>query len=242
MSQDLLFIHGFRGNNLGLAKVTGENFPDDKYNVYTLDIPPAGGKTIERFDAHHYARFIADFIRDNKLKKPIVIGHSMGSIVAAAVAERYPELISDKVIFMSPISTKPARPFKVLVPLSIVLPNKMISYITTTYLFIPKDKDLKKNTMETAIKCGADYTTRKDVLRSARFSISYSIEDFDFKQKSCFICGEKDRLIPKSKTEKVAKKFGGEVHYIKNAGHLINYETPKEVAKIVKDFINEKQS
>ena len=240
MKQNLLFIHGFRGNNLGLQKVTEENFPSSKFNVFSLDIPPAGGKTIEKFDAHHYARFIAKFIRENEIEKPIIIGHSMGSIVAAAVAERYPELIADKIIFMSPISTKPAKPFKMLVPLSIMLPNKMISYITTTYLFIPKDKDLRKDTMKTAIECGADYTTKKDVLRSAKFSISYSIEDFEIKQKTCFICGEKDRLIPKSKTEKVAKQFNGEVHYIKNAGHLINYETPKEVAKIIKNFISEK--
>ena len=240
MKQNLLFIHGFRGNNLGLQGITSQNFPSNKYNVYTLDIPPAGGKTIERFDAHHYARFIADFIRSNKIEKPVLIGHSMGSIVAAAVAERYPELIAEKIVFMSPISTKPARPFKVLVPLTIVLPNKMISYITTSYLFIPKDKNLKKNTLATTIKCGADFTTKKDVLRSAKFSISYSIEDFEFKQKPLFICGEKDRLIPKSKTEKVAKKFNGEIHYIKNSGHLINSEAPSEVAKIVKQFISKK--
>ncbi len=240
MKQNLIFIHGFRGNNLGLQKITEENFPKEYYNVYSLDIPPAGGNTIEKFDARHYARFIAEFIRNNEIEKPVIIGHSMGSIVAAAVAERYPELISDKIIFLSPISTKPAKPFKMLVPLSIMLPNKMISYVTTTYLFVPKDKSLKKDTIKTAIECGSDYTTRKDVLSSAKFSISYSIEDFEFKQKSCFICGEKDRLIPKSKTERIAKKFDGEVHYIKNAGHLINYETPDEVATIIKSFTSQK--
>lgn len=41
---------------------------------------------------------IADFIRENKINKPIIIGHSMGGGLALALASDYPELIGKIVV------------------------------------------------------------------------------------------------------------------------------------------------
>ncbi len=240
MKHNLLFIHGFRGNGLGLKDLAENYFPKRSYNVFIPDIPPAGGNTLKEYSARFYARFIANYIKKNQIEKPILIGHSMGSIVAAAVAERYPELINEKIIFLAPISVKPAKPFAMLTPLTAVLPNKTIGYITTKYLFIPKDKNLFKQTLQTTYLCGADYTTKNDVFRSGKFSASCSIDDYEFKKKACFISGEKDRLIPREKTEKIAQKLNAKNVYIENSGHLLNYENPAATADAIKKFIKEK--
>ncbi|MBQ8984638.1 alpha/beta hydrolase [Candidatus Saccharibacteria bacterium] len=241
MKTNLVFIHGFRGNSAGLKEVASY-FDKKKFNIYTPNIPPAGDYSMREYTPLTYAKFIADYIKAHDIEKPILIGHSMGSIVAAATAERYPELLGDKVIFLSPISVKPSAFFSSLTPFSAILPNRVVTYITTKYLFAPKkDKALFKDTIAISNACSADYVNRLEVFKSARFSSHYSIRDFHFKQKACFISGEKERLIPKEKTENLARDLGAASLYVKEAGHLLNYERPKETAFIIKNYLRRKK-
>ena len=236
MKQPLLFIHGFRGNKLGLEELAS-NFPAKNYDVHLINIPPAGGKSLPEYTARHYAHFVERYIQKNKLERPILIGHSMGSIVAAAVAERYPEKIADKIVFLAPISKKPSAFFAALTPLTAILPNKLIGYITTKFLFIPNDKKLLEKTLRTTYRCGADYTSKSDIFKAARFSVSCSISDFEFKKDAAFISGEHDKLIPRAKTEQIASSLHAKTVYIKDSGHLLNYEEPTKTATAIKDFI-----
>ena len=72
----LLFVHGFRGNHFGLEEVITK-FKDLGYPVYVPDIPPAFNTqseklpTLKNFTAEGYATWIADYILDNNLDRPI---------------------------------------------------------------------------------------------------------------------------------------------------------------------------
>ncbi len=234
--KNLVFVHGFRGNHLGLEELASL-FSHDIYNIYVPDLPPAGKNSLARYDKDSYADFLANYITSNQIEKPILIGHSLGSIIAAVTAEKFPNLVSSKIIFMSPISEKPAKFFAMLTPLTAVLPNKLIGYITTKYLFVPHDKKLFKKTLKTTYLCGADYTTKSDVFKAAKFSVSHSISDFDFKKQALFLSGETDRLIPRRKTEAAIKKYQAKSEYVQNTGHLINYENPKAAAEIIQKYL-----
>lgn len=241
MKTNLIFIHGFRGNSFGL-KETASFFDKKKFNIYTPNIPPAGDYSMKEYTPLTYAKFVADYIKAHDIKKPILIGHSMGSIVVAATAERYPELLGDQVIFLSPISEKPSLFFSALAPFSAILPNRIVTYITTKYLFAPKkDKALFKDVLAISNACSADCVSKLEVYKSARFSSHYSIYDFHFKQKACFIFGEKERLIPREKTENLARDLGATLLHVKDAGHLLNYERPKETAFVIKNYLRRKK-
>ena len=88
----LLFVHGFRGNHFGLTEII-QKFEALGYSTYCPDIPPAFNTKEETlpkltsFTAESYATWLADYILDNKLDHPVLIGHSLGSIIAAATAE-----------------------------------------------------------------------------------------------------------------------------------------------------------
>ena len=236
MKQSIIFMHGFRGSSLGMEKVAN-CFDSKKYDVYVPDLPPAGDESLPEYSPRFYARFLARYIKDNDIKKPILVGHSMGSIIAAIMAERYPDLINKKLILMSPISARAGKFFRMLTPLSVLLSNRTISYITTKFLFIPKDKRLFKESVLLVKHCGANYVSRFDVFKAAKFSTEYSIADFSFNKDVCIIAGEKDRLIPKKKTDILASDLNTKAIYIENAGHLINFETPDKVAKQIKKFL-----
>ena len=250
----LLFIPGFRGTHEGLVDVAVW-MTDRGYECYYPDVPPFGQniEPLESYDEKTYAKFIADYIKEHKLKNPVLIGHSMGSLVAAATAAKYPKRVNDKLVLLSPISVKPPKPIAMLQPLVTLLPNKVVGFITTKYMLIKKkDHNAVRDILEVTYRCGANYTSRKDVRASARFSAGHRLSDFNFKKDTLLIAGEKDRLISRKKTEKYvaettekyekskAKSAANakiKAEFIKGAGHLINYEEPRRVAELISDFL-----
>ena len=232
----LLFIHGFRGSPLGLAKLTG--FLSDSFDIHTPSIPPFGDSLpLVEYSPNSYANFIADYIKANHLDKPILIGHSMGSIIASATAEKFPELINDKLILVSPIPAKTAKYIANTQPLVTILPNKALSRITTQFLFVPRRSfSLYKETLNTTILCGKTQNDKHDVLLAANFSANNSIADFNFKKHTLLIAGEKDRLVRKRATIALANRNNFSLKFIPNTGHLVNYENPKAVADLIREF------
>jgi pimeloyl-ACP methyl ester carboxylesterase len=234
----LLFVHGFRGNHLGLESVVSY-FRNKGYECFSPDIPPAVNTQNEElpsfstYDVDGYAKFIADYILEKKLDHPILIGHSMGSIICAATAEKYPELIDRKIFFLSPICVTPPKFITNLVPLTMILPKRVVSYVTTKYLLVKKDRSFLKDTLKITNECAAKITSKRDLARAGKFSASFSISDFHFDRDAIFIAGEKDKLNSKKQIKAVAKKFNREPIFLKKSGHLINYECPEVLAETI---------
>ncbi len=73
--------------------------------------------------------------------------------------------------------------------------------------------------------------------------LTNSIMDLNFSESlkniSCpvlVICGEKDSVNKKA-TKNIAKSIkNAEVKFVKNAGHEVNTDTPKELAEIINSF------
>lgn len=231
----ILLLHGLRGNHLGLQDVA-KRLEKAGYEVYSPDLPPAGGQDLKSYTAYNYAKFVADYILKLKLDHPVLIGHSLGSIIAAATAKNFPELINDRLIFLSPISNKPAKFYASLTPFTSVAPNKAIGYASTKYMFIPESGADFDKILKTTYLCGADYTSKKSVYAAAKFSANHSIADYltgNSRFKITMISGETDRLIPRKETDALAHRLGAETIYLKNAGHLINYEAPAALSKAI---------
>lgn len=234
----LLFIHGFRGNHLGLTE-TADFFRKAGYPVYSPDIPPAFNlqdeklPTLKKFTADGYATWVAEYILNNHLDRPVLIGHSMGSIIAATTAEKYPNLIHDKIFFLSPISAPTPIFLRFIIPLIGFLPNKLICYIVTKYLIAPIGKPKLRQILDTTYRCAEKITSTKDEIKAARFSTRHSIFDFNFQKTVFFIAGDEDKLNHIAQTKKVAAKFHGKTTFIPHAGHLINYELPQELYQLI---------
>lgn len=131
----LILVHGFRGAPAGLNEIA-KDLKAAGYPVHTPAIPPfAGAPELPSYTPDSYASFIAEYIREHQLNHPVLIGHSMGSIVAAAAAHKYPELIHPKLILMAPISSRTPKLFRwsrrckisSLVSSSIILPRAIYS-------------------------------------------------------------------------------------------------------------------
>ena len=108
-SQSIIFIPGFAcsGKVWDETKILYEN----NYTCYTLTmagfagVPPQSKPTKATF--HSWEKDIAAYIQQNKIDKPIIIGHSMGGGLAMALAADYPELLS-KIIVVDALPCLPA--------------------------------------------------------------------------------------------------------------------------------------
>ena len=88
----LILVHGITDD--GLCWLPVAEVLADKHHVYMVDVrghgksdAPDGGYTLENL-----AIELADFIQVLGLKKPVVLGHSLGAIAALLLAGLFPEL------------------------------------------------------------------------------------------------------------------------------------------------------
>jgi len=236
----IILLHGFRGSPLGL-EIIAQDLRDAGYQVHTPAVPPfAGAEDLPEYNAEDYAKYFAKYIINQKLEKPIIVGHSMGSIITAAIASLKPELVNEKVVLLSPISRKTSKVINAISPLSRIVPAQISDYVTTKYLFVPKqDRELFQESLQLTHRCSNDQPPNNSAMsKVTKFTTSYAVPDFDFSNKRVLIvAGEKDRLVKKKDTEKLAKNLNAKLEFLPDSGHLHNYEKPHETAALIIDFL-----
>ncbi|AWU74035.1 hypothetical protein CAS74_001832 [Pichia kudriavzevii] len=90
----LVLLHGLfgnRGNMRSVAKrlASGQGLISNGFDVYTLDLRNHGGSPhIDRHDYPSMAADVEEFIRNEGIDTPLILGHSMGAKVAMAIALR----------------------------------------------------------------------------------------------------------------------------------------------------------
>lgn len=105
-SKSIIFIPGFASSG-EVWDETKSKYEKD-YTCYTLTMAGfAGIKPQANPSFENWKTRIADFIIENKIEKPIIIGHSMGGGLALALASDYPELI-DKIVVVDAVPCLPA--------------------------------------------------------------------------------------------------------------------------------------
>lgn len=95
--QSLIFIPGFASS----GEVWAETLPryENDYTCYTLTMAGfAGAEPQSSPSFNEWIDSIADFITENKIEKPVIIGHSMGGVLALAIASDYPDLVKSIVV------------------------------------------------------------------------------------------------------------------------------------------------
>ncbi|WP_374464851.1 alpha/beta fold hydrolase [Chryseobacterium sp.] len=96
-NQSLIFIPGFASSGDVWSETTAKF--ENNFTCYTLTMAGfAGTKPQAEASFKDWEKGIAAYIRDHKIDKPILIGHSMGGGLALAIAADYPELAGKIII------------------------------------------------------------------------------------------------------------------------------------------------
>lgn len=221
-AQSIVLIHGIGVSGsyfLPLAKALSKN-----YNVFVLDLlgwgktpKPARALTIEQL-----ASVCEDMISHFKLHKPILIGNSMGSQIAAHVAKQQP-LLCSKLILLSPTINRRERHL------------------------LKQSWRLLQDTVHEPPHLNAivfkDYARMGVIryLKTCRFMLRDRIEDtlHETTVPILFIRGEKDPVVPHDWLNYLTASVpNSKSHEVKGATHLLHFNQPKQLKKLCHDFIN----
>lgn len=108
--QNLVFIPGLASSGKVFAETRSEF--EGNFSIYTFTLAGfAGVPPMENPSFETWKKVIVDYLKDNKVEKPIIIGHSMGGALAMAIAADYPELpkkivVIDALPFLSGLNPK----------------------------------------------------------------------------------------------------------------------------------------
>ena len=130
---DVILIHGLAGN-IGVWDPSADAL-DDHYRLHLVQIHGFGGVARTSTDSMvtaAVAREVARYIRETRLRRPALVGHSMGGTIAMMVAARNPGLagrvmVVDMVPFMGAMFGQPGATMEALRPMADQLRTQLLT-------------------------------------------------------------------------------------------------------------------
>lgn len=173
-----------------------------------------------------------DLLISPKTEKKVIVGNSLGCLIALGLAEP-----ADKLILVAP----PYETASGSLPRN---PESIRDYATSLF----HNKNLNETQKESIVEASAKlsfFMSNKDNLQILR-EIKEAILDFEmqiyiskFQDKIHFILGEDDYITPAVDFENFREKYApkSRMTIIKKCGHAVPLERPDDVVKVIKEYI-----
>lgn len=240
----MVIIHGFLGMNDNW-KSLGTQFAAQGFQVHALDLRNHG-KSFHSSDFSYeiMAEDIKQYCDFHNLKDVILLGHSMGGKVAMLFASTYPDLVSKLIVADIGPKYYPPHHQTILEGLNAI-----------DFSEKPSRSDAEE-ILSTYIK---DFGTRQFLLKNLywetpeqlafRFNLPVFIEKIDvvgtalplentFSKPTLFLRGDKSNYIEDADFEMIRYHFpDSKIETIKNAGHWLHAENPKDFYDSVISFL-----
>lgn len=255
----ILAVHGFRGEHHGLEPVVAalEDAIREGVRVVMPDLPgfgetpPIPGR---RHDLEAYADWLGAFAAA-VAPGAIVLGHSFGSIVAAAAVAR--GLATPRLVLINPIGAPALEgPRGILTRLAILyywagsrlprpigtrlLRNRLIVRVMSIAMAKTRDRALRAFIHDQHDRYFSLFADR-DVLRDAFVtSVSHDVSEYAARiaAPTLLIAADRDDITPIEAERVLATRFpDARLVEIQGVGHLIHYEKPGEAAAAIRDFL-----
>ena len=240
----LLILHGYFGMSDNW-KSLGNQFSND-FQVHLIDQRNHGRSFHE--DEFNYEVLVEDlhvYIKYHQLEKVFLIGHSMGGKTAMLFAVTYPELV-DKLIVVD-ISPRMYQPHH----------NAILAGLNSIDFSIQNTRTLVDKKLSELIP---DFGVRQFLLKNVfwkekgqlayRFNLESLTENNPevgealppftvFENETLFLKGDKSDYITEKEEPIIEAHFpNSRITEIKNAGHWLHAENPKQFYAEVCEFLN----
>ena len=207
----LIVVHGYNGScdywyPLFLPSLAQER------RVIALDLPGNGlsGK-LPTHTIESYVEFLAAFLDVLGIAQTDLMGHSMGGMLAIAMAARHPERVRRLVLVDSAGLPELAGPHW-QVPLRAVTDSSMRQWkLYPTFVKI----GLRARTAREGLNLIRNYSVRRDL--------------WNVRAQTLVLWGSRDRLVPVEHGAFMARHIrGARLAVVRGAGHMPFYERPEE--------------
>jgi pimeloyl-ACP methyl ester carboxylesterase len=252
----VVVVHGFRGEHHGLEPVVAQL---DGIRIISPDLPGFGESTAMARGSHTidgYAAWLGAFVDQLALPvPPVILGHSFGSIVAAAAVAG--GLSTPSLILVNPIAAPAlAGPKAALTGLAVFyyraaawLPEKLgfaflgsrliVRFVSET-MVKTADRGLRRWIHDQHRTYFSRFADRATLLEAFRASTTSNVIQFAprIAVPTLLIAADDDPITTVKDEERLRDLLpDARLRVIPGVGHLIHYEKPREAASLIVEFL-----
>jgi pimeloyl-ACP methyl ester carboxylesterase len=247
----ILLVHGFRGDHHGLEAIAGGL---DAFEVVIPDLP-GYGKTPALADRHDLAGYRDWLIELNReLKADLVAGHSFGSLVVAAAGD---ELNARGLGLINPVATRSAEsktPGNRLArsyyriaerggwAAPIFLRNQLVVRAMSLALTTSPDPVLRSWIHRSHHRYFSNFSLDRVATEGFWAATNNSVLDFagNIATRTLVIAADRDQISTRAEVAALHQRLhDSELTVLPKVGHLLHYERPAQVAKLLAGFASE---
>ncbi|MCJ8279229.1 MAG: alpha/beta fold hydrolase [Rivularia sp. ALOHA_DT_140] len=260
-SRPLMLLHGF-GASIGHFRHNLEEF-GKKHTVYALDMLGFGAseKAPANYSVHLWVEQVYDFWKAFIRKPVILVGNSLGSLICAATAAKYPEMVEGVVMMNLPNPNLekeaiPAFLYPLVSTIKGFVANPLL--IKPVFYFIRRPNILRRavtvaycspetvsdELIDIFVKPTQDRGSPRALtaLVKSQNNPDYSPNVYELlstiKIPMLLIWGDKDKIIPsKLASEFISYNKNIQLITLKNIGHFPHDECPEQVNQAILDWI-----
>lgn len=244
--EPLIFLHG-GGGSLSAWKLLMPYFKDDNNTIITVDLRGHGlsgrPKEINEYFLENHAKDVFNILKQENIEKGVIIGHCLGSMVAATFAATYPQKVKRLIL----INTNYKLPWLIG-----ITPIKQILYSIFDLIrhFVPFKSASTKRVNYSKFIGSFDidlYRLKEDLgvmgvyaaIRQSMALLLWNGKRYfsEIKSPILIIAGTRDLFYPKGTGENVMKLNPHvKLEYIES-NHVSIINCPKEVYQKISKFV-----
>ena len=227
----VVFVHGAGGNSL-LWRRTLQGLSGNS-KAYAVDLPGHPSGEITCRSVEDYSEALHSFIREQRLERPVVGGHSMGGAIVMTLALTHPEEVGGLILVST--GAKLGVSPQILEGLR-DQPMKAIENVITPWSFNSIDLGMGREA-RTALSVSNLPVFLNDYLACGGFDVRKELPRIS--AKTLVVCGDKDKMTPPKWSHYLASGIpSSELVFIKDSGHMVPLEKPEAFASIVQSFLS----
>jgi pimeloyl-ACP methyl ester carboxylesterase len=235
----VILIHGFPFN-----KRIWTRFAEDlskNFKIFSIDLPGFGDSPLlrEQFDLAEIADSVLTWMQEEKIEKPVVVGHSLGGYITLEMAKKSPDLFSSFVLFHSTGTADSQEKKESRNKVLDFIKNNGVQAFTSNFiepLFAKKSNDsiatVRTIAMEANEKTVIAYTKAMRDRSDSQGVLQ------NFPRPILIITGEKDPGIPvESITKQASLSPRVRLEILREAAHMGMFEEKTNTLDLIKNFI-----
>ncbi len=255
-AETMVAVHGFRGDHHGLEPVVA-NLAG--LRIISPDLPGFGDSTPmtgPQHDVAGYAVWLDAFVAGLELSEPpVVLGHSFGSIIAAAAVAG--GLSTPRLILVNPIAAPALKgPKAAMTALAVfyysagaklprrlgyaVLSSRVVTRIMSQVMVTTKSPSLRRWIHDQHRTYFSRFSDRDTMLTAFRASTANNVQEFAPKiaVPTLLIAAGDDPITTVADERRLRDQLAdAQLHVLDGVGHLIHYERPREAAELIVSFL-----
>jgi pimeloyl-ACP methyl ester carboxylesterase len=227
----LVFVHGSGGDHrLWIKQYT--KFKDE-FNIVVIDLPGHGqssGKGAQ--DALSYVECVRRLLESLSLKKPVLIGHSLGAAISLVFAIQYGEMLSGVV----PVGGGVTMPVNEMILKDLKTNPEFVIGMIAKFSVSKENRERLMRTVIDGLSCASPDVLYGDLLACNRLDITGQVSRIGI--PTLVLCGADDKMTPPALSQFLGDNIpGAQLSLIENAGHMVMLENVDAFNRLLRAFV-----